>query len=115
MYFIENNQAEDSAYTWDRAQTEIGIRIMLFGYQGYLMLNPVQQLIILINEGQIKLYSLLYAYVGKALCHTFTVAFPGDILSYLRQVVLMIGVLDMGQEFSPFVDQMHPAAHEVPG
>ena len=88
---------------------------MLFGYKGYLMFNPVKQLIVMVYEAKIQFDALLDTCVRETFGHTFAVGFLADILSYLRKIVLIIGVLHMGNEFTPFADKMHSAAKEIPG
>ena len=41
--------------------------------------------------------------------------FVGELLADLGQVILAVGILDMGQQLRPFAHQMHPAPEQVAG
>ena len=58
----------------------------------------------MLYEGNIELYAFLYAGIGKAVGNAYfdSVAFPCDP-SHIGKVILVIGVLDMGNELSPFL------------
>ncbi len=79
------------------------------------MLQTGKELIIVIQELQVKFNALPDTLIGEPLSNAFPVCFVGDFLSYVRKIVLVIGILDMGQKFCPFVREMHPASEKIPG
>jgi hypothetical protein len=64
-------------------------------------------------KAKIQFSALLYTHVRKSLGHTFAVAFLSDILPYLRKVVLMIGVLHMGNQFGPFSCKVVSSSEQI--
>jgi len=115
MYLIEDGETENPAYAGNGPETEIGISVIFFGYKGYLVFNSVKQLIIVVYETQIEFYAILDAQVRKPLGHAFAIAFLPEILFYGRKIVLVIGILHMGKQFSPFPCKMISSSEQVSG
>ena len=74
MDLIEDSEAEDPSDAGNGTEAEVGIRITFFGYQRYLMLYAMKQLIVVVYKAKIKLNTLLNTYVGKPFGHAFTIA-----------------------------------------
>ena len=70
----------------------------------------------MLDEGDIELYAFLYAGIGKAVGNAYfdSVAFPCDP-SHIGKVILVIGVLDMGNELSPFSCEVSATPEQVSG
>src|SRR5262249_21484332 len=56
----------------------------------------------------------LYARITEALGYSLAVGFISGFLADLREVVLAVGVLHMGQQLRAFAHQIHAAAKQVP-
>ncbi len=76
---------------------------MDLGKKREFMFETVQNRIVMINKSQIEFYAFLYTWIAEALGNSYfdSVAFPCDP-SHIGKVILVIGVLDMGNELSPF-------------
>jgi hypothetical protein len=68
-----------------------------------------------VNQGKVDFDTLLHGGIGKPLSDAVAVRFRGDLLADLGQVILAVGVLDMGQQFGPFAPEIDPAPEQVPG
>jgi hypothetical protein len=77
--------------------------------------DVTQEFIVVGDERQIDCDTLLHGGVGKALGDPLAVGLVGDLFADGGQVILAIGILDMGQEFGAFVRQMHATLEQVTG
>jgi hypothetical protein len=96
MDVIEQHEAENLADTGRGLQQIQGISVMVFGGLDDGMLQIGKQLVVVGDQRQVDLNAFLHGAIGKALGDPITIRFVGDLLAELRQVVLAVGVLDMG-------------------
>src|SRR5262252_9372337 len=68
----------------------------------------------MIHQLKIDLDASLYARITEALGYSLAVGFISDFLADLREIVLAVGVLHMGQQLRAFAHQIHAAAKQVP-
>ncbi len=70
----------------------------------------------MLDEGDIYLNAFLHVGIGKAVSNAYfdSVAFPCDP-SQIGKVILMIGVLDMGNKLSPFSCKVSATPEQIPG
>jgi len=68
-----------------------------------------------VYELDINLDAAAGRWIGEPLGDSDPMDLVGDFLPELGQVILTIGVLDVAQEISPFVNQVGPPSHEVSG
>jgi len=70
----------------------------------------------MLDEGDIEFYAFLYAGIGEAVGNAYfdSVAFPCDP-SHIGKVILVIGVLDMGNELSPFSCEVSATPEQISG
>jgi hypothetical protein len=113
--FIEEDQGEDSSDSRDGSDAEVGIWIMSFGDQGDFMFQTGKELIIIVQKFEVKFNVLSDAFIGESFSHPLSICFIGDFLFNVWEVVLVVGILDMGQKFSSFSGQMHSSTEEVSG
>jgi hypothetical protein len=57
----------------------------------------------------------LHRRLGKAFGHPVAIGLVGNLLADLGQIVLAIGILHMGQEFSAFAHQVGAAPQQITG
>jgi hypothetical protein len=57
----------------------------------------------------------VHSRLGKALGYAISVGFVGEVLADLGQVILAVGMLDMGQELSALAHQVDAAPQEIAG
>jgi hypothetical protein len=67
------------------------------------------------NQPQVDLEALVHRGIGQALGHALAVGFGGDVLAELGQVILAVGLLDMGEELRPLAPQVDAAPQEIAG
>jgi hypothetical protein len=115
MNLIEDDQAEDSSDAGDGSDAEIRICIMNLGDERYFVFQAGKELIIIVQQLEVKFNAFSYALIRESFGYPFSVGFIGDFLSYVWQIVLVIGILDMGKEFCSFSSKMHPSAQQIPG
>ena len=101
---------------WNRAEAEIRICVMHLGNEREFVFEMVEEFIVMLDEGDIEFNAFLYAGIGEAVGNAYfhPVAFPCDP-SHIGKVILVIGVLDMGDELSPFSGEMTATPEQIPG
>jgi len=72
MYLIEDDQAKDSSNAWDRAKTEIRVRVMDLCNKRQFMLQTQQQLVLVVQKREIKFYVLLDTNIRKPFGNSFS-------------------------------------------
>jgi hypothetical protein len=87
---------------------------MCFGRLDETELQIGQQAVVVADQGEVHLHAFLDCRIRKPFSHAASVRLISQLLADLRQVVLPVGILDMGQEFSPLAHEMHAAAQQVP-
>jgi hypothetical protein len=92
-----------------------GLRIVGLCGLDHRPLEVSEQAVVVANQRQIHLDTLLDGEIRKALGDAGSVRLVGELLANLRQVILAVGLLDMSQSFGPFAPQMDPAPEEVSG
>jgi len=74
-----------------------------------------QELVIGIDEGHVDFKGLADAGSGEMFFAARTVGFVGKLLADLGEMVLTVGMLDVGQKFRSFPSPVTAAAQEIPG
>lgn len=69
----------------------------------------------MVQQFEIKFNAFSYALIGKSISNALSICFIGNFLSDVREIVLVIGILDMGQEFCPFSCKMHASTKQITG
>ena len=75
---------------------------MLFGRVHPVQFHLIEQAVGVVNERQIHYDTLRHHHIDKALRDPFAVALVSDLLADFGQVVLVIGILNVCQQLSPF-------------
>ena len=112
---IAQHQGQDFADPWDGAQAVEDLRIMRCCGLDERQLQVGQQVVVGIDQREVDLNALLDGRLGEALRHAGSVRLVCELLADRREVVLTIGILDMGQELGPFAREMQPAPEQVSG
>jgi len=60
-------------------------------------LQSARQTVVIVNQGQVDCNALLHGGIRKPLDNPRAMSLIGDLLSNLGQVILAVGVLDMGK------------------
>ena len=113
MNLVEQHEAEDLADTRDRLQQIQRVGVMMLGGFDDGQFQVTQQLIVVGDQGEIDFNAFLHGRIGTALSDPVTVGFRGDLFANGGQIVLTVGILYVGQEFTTFASQMHAASEQV--
>jgi hypothetical protein len=112
---IEDDQGQDLANAGHRLQTGEALRVMALGGARDIEFHLASQLVVVVDEGHVHCNGLAHARVREVLFHTLPIAFVRQLLAKLGEVVLAVGVLDVGQEFRPLAHERTTAPEQVAG
>ena len=113
--FVEDDEGEDLSDAVDSLQEHEVLGIMLTGEPEDVAFQDPDEEVVVVDQFEVHLDRLSHDGVFELFGHTLTVDVVGDLASEGRQVVLAVGVLDVGQKIGPFADQVGPPSHEVAG
>ena len=115
MDFIEHHQGKDFADAWHGVQQVQGTGVMGFGAAHDAGLELGELLVVDIDKHDIELDALSHTRVWELLSQTGPVGLTGDFLAEGLEIVLAVGVLDVGEQLGTLVDQMVAPAQQVTG
>ena len=81
---------------------------MRLGRTGNVEFDFPQELVIVIDEGEIDFNGLPYAGIRKVLFHSLAIRLVRQLFPNLGEVVLTIGIVNVGQEFGAFAYELTP-------
>ena len=113
--FVEYGKTENTSYSRNGANSEVGIVIMLFGERGYFLFELRKYGVVVIEKVEVNLDALLDAFIRKELCDFFPFGLSTGSVFKVFDIVLIGGILDMRQKFGPFPGEMHSASQQVTG
>ena len=87
---------------------------MAFGLLDDVEFQLSQKPIVYIDELEIHLDAFLNGKAGEVIGDAVTICLVGQLLSELGEVVLAIGVLDVGEQFGTFLHEMVSSPEEIP-
>jgi hypothetical protein len=106
MNRIEQDQTQNLADAGDRLQAIKGLRMVLLGRLDDAPLAIAEQLNIVVNQGEVDGDTLLHCGIREPLRHTAPVRLVGQLLPDLRQIIRLVGLLHVGQEFGALTCQL---------
>ena len=115
MHLVEQHEAEDRADTRDRLPQIQRVGVMMRGGCDDGQFQVTQQRIVGGDQGEIDCNAFVHGRIGTALSDPVTVGFLGDLCANGRQMVLTVGIVDVGQECTTFASQRHAASEQVTG
>ncbi len=62
---VEDDEAEDSSDAWDGSEAEVGIGVMGFGDEGDLVFEARKELVVIIQEVEVKFNTLSDAFIQE--------------------------------------------------
>ncbi len=113
MPLIQEPETEDLANARDRLEQVQRVGIMLLGHGDNGQLQVPQQLVIIVDQGEVHRDAFLDRGSGKALGDPGAVGLVRDLCADVGQVILAIGLLDMCQQLSPLAHEMYAASEQV--
>jgi hypothetical protein len=108
--FIEEDQGENLANPRHRLQAGKRLDIVGFGRARDIEFDLAQELIVVLDEGDIHFDGLAHAGIREVVGYAFSVGVVRQLLADLRQIVLTVRILNVGHEFGAFAHQTTPAA-----
>jgi len=115
MDFVHEYQAQNCANTRDSPQQIPRVSVRLLGRPEDGELHVAEQGVVVPQQGQSHLDAFLHRRSGAPLRDANTVGLLGNLLTKRGQVVLAVGVLDMGQSLGALAHQAYPAPEEITG
>jgi len=89
--------------------------IVPFGLSDDVEFQIGQEAVIEFGELKIDLHAFLDGRIGKMIGDSHPMARNGQLLFKVGEIILAFGVIDMGQQFGSFVDQVVASAEKIPG
>src|SRR5262245_7587754 len=117
MDLVKKDEGQDLTDAGNRLQPEIGLRIIDLGGTCQVQLHVAEQLVVLVDQGEIDLHRLVDAGIGEAVGDVQFLPIGGvaELQAEGRMVVLAVGVLDVSDGLGSLMDQVLPAAQQVAG
>ena len=112
---VEQHESEDLADAAYRAEQMIHLCIMALGLLHQLPLQLGQLLVIVVDEIQVQLHHATHGGIGKAVRYATAFGRLAEPDAEGRQVVLVHGVLDMGDQVCTLPGQVQAPAQQVAG
>jgi len=78
---------------------------MGFGVFEYVQFHVLQQLVVSVDHGLVDLDAFANTGIFETLCHTDAVGFVGYFFADFIEILLSIGILDMGKQLGVFSHQ----------
>ena len=112
---IENDQGQDLADVRDGLQAGEALGIVPLGRAGNIEFHLAQQFVVVVDEGNVHFNRLTHTRIGEVLFHALPIALVRQLPAELGEVLLAVGVLNMGQEFGPLAHQVTATAEQITG
>src|SRR5262249_44081258 len=101
---------QDLPNAGDGLEPRKGLHVLCFGTARDIEFYFPQELVIVIDEGEIDFNGLADTRIRKMLFDALAVRFVRQLLADLGEIVLTVGILNVGQEFRAFLYQMTATA-----
>jgi hypothetical protein len=115
MDLVQPYEGQDLLDARHRAPAGEGLCLVGLGRLDEIQLQLSEQAVVVIDQPEVHRDAFLHGRLRKAFGDASAVGRVGDVLADLGEVVLGLGMLDMGSELRTFSHQMHAAAEQVTG
>jgi len=115
MHFIEHHQGQDVPSPGGGTEAVAGVGVVLRGGLHDRPFEVGEKRVVVGEEPEGDGEGLVHRGIVTALGHAVPGGLGGELFANLRQIVLAVGLLDMGQELRSFAHQVGPASQEVTG
>ena len=112
---VEDRERQDLADPWDRAESMVGLRVVLLGPSFEMELEIADDLVVVLDQHEVDLHALAGIGLGEGLGYAFPVSLVGDLGRGFGEVVLVVGVLYVGEEIASPPDQVQPPSKQISG
>jgi len=111
--FVEDDKGEDLTDAMDGLEEIKGMRIVMPGRLQYMEFEALEECVIVIDEFQVCHDTHADVGIGELLSNPGAVTLIGDLLAEWWEIILAVGVLDVGQEISASTHEVIAPAQEV--
>lgn len=91
------------------------LNIVPFGLSDNIEFQIGQQAVIEFGELEIDFHAFLDGGIGKMIGESHPMGRNGQLLFKVGKIILAFGIIDMGQQFSPFMHEVVSPPQEIPG
>ena len=112
---VEDHKREDLADAGYGAEPVQGVGVMILRCTEDEVLELPQHHVVVGNESEIDVDVLLHGEITEASRCLASVGWVRELLLENRQVVLAVGILDVGQEFGAFTREVESSSEQVTG
>jgi hypothetical protein len=112
--FVEEDEAKDLPHPWDTPEQVPAVDIVSLGAFFDVALELTEEVVVEVEQLKIDLDAFANRGIREAVGDSIAVCLEGDLLLELGQVVLTVGVLDVGEEFGALSHEVVSAAQEIP-
>jgi hypothetical protein len=115
MHLVEQEQTQNFANAGNRLEPVEGLGIVLLCCPEDRQLDVAQQPIIVVNQRKIDFDAFLYRGIREPLGDSLAVGFLRNLFADLGQVILAVGILDMGEQLGACAREMQAPPQEITG
>ena len=112
---VQEHQASHLANPRHGWQTGEGVGVGWFCWAHARQLQVHQQLIVVVQPGQIHCDTFLHRRSGTTCSDPSAIRVVGNLFPDLGQVLLTVRMLDVAEQFRPFAHQRHPPPQSIAG
>ena len=110
MDLVEGDEAEDLSHPRDTSEQVPGVDVVCFDLLDDVEFEVCKELVVEVKELETDLDAFAYGGIGEVIGDSLPVCLVGDLLLELGEIVLAIGVLDVGEEFGALSHEVVSAA-----
>ena len=112
---IEQDQGQDLPDPRHGLEPRKSLYVVGLGTARKIEFHLAEQLVIVIKERHIYLYRLADTGIGEMVSHVFAVRFVCESFADLGEIVLTIGIVNVGSEFGALARQVTATTEQVAG
>jgi hypothetical protein len=112
---IEDGQGEDFADAGERLEPEEAVRVVLLHRADDVELEFPDEPVVDFDEGEVGLDALPDVGIGERVGDPRAIGPVDDLPRGLGEVVLVVGILDVGEELPALADEVEPAPEQIAG
>ena len=110
---VEDRERQDLANARNRAKPVVGLGVVLLGPALEVKLQVTNDVVVLLDQREVDLHALAGVGLGEGLGNALAIGLVGDLRRGHGQVVLVVGVLDVGEQVASSTDEVQSPAKQV--
>jgi hypothetical protein len=112
---VEEDEAKDPSHPWDAPEQVPGVDIVSFGALLDVALELTEEAVIEVEKLEIDLDAFAHGGIREVLGDSLPVRLAGNLFLELGEVVLAVGVLEVGEELGTLSHEVVSATQQIPG